>query len=78
MKVTLISIYMNHGDKMNCFGNINMNDACCNDEKPQTPTCKTLVQEAKKFMGELQQKVVLLPDELKIQFQSMMMGGKQN
>ena len=54
-----------------------MNDACCDDEKPQTPPCKTLVQEAKKFMEEMQQKAALLPDELKNEFQSMM-GGKKN
>ena len=55
---------------------MNMNDACCDDEKPQTPTCKTLVQEAKVFMGEMQQKAALLPDEMKAEFQSIMGGNK--
>ena len=76
MKVTLISIYINHGDKLQCFTTMNMNDACCDDEKPQTPSCKTLVQEAKKFMEEMQQKAALLPDELKTEFQSIMGGNK--
>ena len=78
MKLTVISIIMNHGDKMNCLGNTNMNDDCCSDEKPQTPTCKTLVQEVKKFFGEVQPKVALLPNELKIQVKSVIMGNKQN
>ena len=57
---------------------MSMNDACCDDEKPQTPSCKTLVQEAKVFMGEMQQKAALLPDELKMEFQLLMNGGNKN
>ena len=54
---------------LDSFTNINMNDACCDDEKPQTPSCKTMVDEAKKFMEQIKQKVTLLPDKMKIEFQ---------
>lgn len=71
-QVTLVTIYVNHADKLQCLANIKMTDSCCDDKNPQTESCRTLVQEAKKLMDDMQQKIALLPDEMKREFQKMM------
>ena len=61
---------------MECLNNIYISHACCDNKNPQTPSCRSLVEEAKKFIEEMQLKAALLPEELKTEFETIMNGKK--
>ena len=77
-KVTVNTINLLHGHKLKCLNKLltsKFDDACCDGENPQTPSCKMLVQEADDLWKETQLKAELLPDELITNFLSIILDN---